>query len=877
MQKTLNTDKIKNDSKAAEEKAAIILLKGIGIRYKSMADLKESFWFAPPEEIIKSLDTTENGLSTEEAKKRLQIYGINSIAASKSKSTFSLLISQFKSPIIIILFSATLLSFLLHDALDALIILTIIIISGLLSFWQEYSANNAISKLLALVEVKVTVLRDNTPIQVKVEEIVPGDIILLKAGSLIPGDSIILDSNSLTVNEAILTGESFPAEKSPGIVSPDTPLAQRKNCLWMGTHVISGTGKALIVTTGKSTQFGSISERLKIKPKETEFERGINQFGYFLIELTLLLVIFIFAVNVLLERPALDSFLFSLALAVGLTPQLLPAIISVNLSYGAKKMAEAKVVVKRLASIENFGSMDVLCSDKTGTLTQGEIQLQAGVDANGKPSEKVLMYAYINAFFESGFVNPIDQAIRNYKEFDVKDYEKIDEHPYDFIRKRLSIMVSKQGSDGSLMVTKGAVSNILEICTKAELETGEIVDISTILPNIQQLYENYSNSGYRVLGIAYKKIDAKSTIEDEKEEDMIFLGFLTFTDPLKPGIIETITNLKNLGVSLKIVTGDNRYIAANIVKQLGINNAEILTGPEIHKMTNGALTQRSSSVSIFAEVEPNEKERIIESLKNAGHVVGYMGDGINDVSALHTADVSLSVDSAVDVAKEVADIVLLEKNLNVLADGIMAGRNTFANTLKYVFMATSANFGNMFSMAGASLFLPFLPLLPKQVLLTNLLTDFPEMTIATDSVDAEMIEKPRRWDIGFIRKFMLTFGLLSSVFDYLTFGSLLLLIRADDVQFRTGWFVESVISAALIVLVVRSRRPFYKSKPGKYLLIATFAVATATVAIPYSPLGGILGFEPLKIHTLLLIAAIIFIYIISAETIKFQFYKRIKY
>lgn len=846
-----------------------------------MADLKENFWSISLEDIFKSFETSKEGLTSTQARKKLEIYGPNSIKPQKSNSTISLLLSQFKSPIIIILFIAIGLSFFLRDTVDAIIISTIVLISGLLGFWQEYGANNAVAKLLEVVRIKTNVIRDGNPLNISVEEIVPGDVVTLKAGAVIPADSLILESDSLNIDEATLTGETFPVEKQAGVLPLETPLNGRKNALWMGTHVISGTAKILVISTGKDTEFGKISERLKLRPLETEFERGVRRFGYFLMEVTLLLVFAIFAINVFLKRPALDSFLFSLALAVGLTPQLLPAIISINLAHGAKMMAKGKVIVKRLASIENFGSMDVLCSDKTGTLTDGTVRLQSTIDVNGKQSDKVFLYAYLNAFFESGFINPIDEAIRMYRTIDVEDYVKLDEHPYDFIRKRLSIMLTEPAKNAGvpqthIMITKGALTNILGICTKAEMEDGKVVDIKEVSDSIEKQYEDYSGKGYRTLGVAYKNIETKSTIEDELEADMTFLGFITLFDPLKENIVKTVQELKTLGVSLKIITGDNKLIAGNIVSQMGLKDVKILTGPEIHKLSDGALLRQVGSASVFAEVEPNEKERIIIALKKAGYVVGYMGDGINDASALHAADVSISVDSAADVAKEAADIVLLEKNLDILLNGVKAGRITFANTLKYVFMATSANFGNMFSMAGASLFLPFLPLLPKQILLTNLLTDFPEMTIATDSVDTEMIMKPRKWDIGFIRKFMLTFGLISSIFDYITFGVLMFIFHSTATQFRTGWFIESVVSASLIVLVIRSRKPFFKSVPGRYLSIATICVAIAALIIPFSPLSGLLGLTAIPIWILLTIAIIVASYIFVAEVAKKWFYKIVK-
>ncbi|HEX2945206.1 MAG TPA: magnesium-translocating P-type ATPase [Clostridia bacterium] len=845
-----------------------------------MEDTEQKFWTMPGNDVMQLLRTSSNGLTNEEAKKRIGIYGLNTIKARKSNSVVKLLISQFKSPIILLLFSAIGLSFYLKDTADAFIILTIVLASGLLGFWQEYSAGSAVEKLLALVQIKATLLRDGKQEEIEIEEIVPGDVIILKAGDIIPGDCVILDSDSLFVDESTLTGETFPIEKEAGVLPADTALGHRRNSLWMGTHVISGTGNAVVISTGKDTEFGKISERLKLRPSETEFEQGVKKFGYFLMEITLILVMLIFAINVFLKRPAIDSFLFSLALAVGLTPQLLPAIISINLAHGAKIMAESKVIVKRLASIENFGSMNILCSDKTGTLTDGVVKLQSTPDIEGNHSEKVLLYAYLNAIFESGFVNPIDAAIRSFKKFDISGYVKLDEEPYDFIRKRLSILLTepdKDSPDGKrrIVVTKGALKNILSVCTRAEIGSGKIVDLLTVKDKVQKQYEEYSSKGYRTLGIAYKT-RIESLHKGEQESDMIFLGFIILFDPLKPGIIETINELETLGVSLKIITGDNKLIAENVVRQLGKTGGQIITGPELNETSDSALLKRVSEVTVFAEVEPNQKERIVNTFKKAGYVTGYMGDGINDASALHAADVSISVDSGADVAKEAADIVLLEKNLSVLIEGVKAGRITFANTLKYVFMATSANFGNMFSMAGASLFLPFIPLLPKQILLTNLLTDFPEMAIASDNVDQELVMQPRRWNIKFIRKFMMTFGLISSIFDYLTFGILVFALKATDIQFRTGWFIESVVSAALIVLVIRTGKPFFKSVPGRYLMLATLLILAFTITLPYTPFAGILGLKPLPAWVLLIILAIVALYIVTAEAAKKLFYKIVR-
>jgi len=834
-----------------------------------------TFWNIPVTEMLQKLGAKKEGLTSDEAQNRLALYGSNLLKPKKRSDWFTLLISQFKSPIILILFFATGLSFFLHDRVDAFIILSIVLVSGLLGFWQERGASNAVEKLLSIVQIKASVMRDGIAKEIPIEQIVPGDIISLDAGDIVPGDGLVQESKDLFVDEAMLTGETFPVEKMAAVLPAETLLSQRTNVIWMGTHVVSGSATALIVHTGKETEFGKVSERLKLRPQETEFEHGIRRFGYFLMEVTLVLVVGIFAINVYLARPVLDSFLFSLALAVGLTPQLLPAIISINLSHGAKRMAQKKVIVKRLASIENFGSMNVICSDKTGTLTEGIVQLQSALDADGDVSEKVLFQAYINAFYETGFTNPIDEAIRNHKQFDLTGYQKQDEIPYDFIRKRLSILVSHD--DAHLMVTKGALQNILEVCSSLETKDGKVVDIVTSLDRIQKHFEEFSSKGFRTLGVAYKNMDSVSRIEKDHESDMIFSGFLILFDPPKPNILETITELKRLGVALKIITGDNHLVAANVSQQLGLKNTKILTGSELKNLSDSAFLRKVVNVDIFAEIEPNQKERIIHALKKAGNVVGYMGDGINDASALHIADVGISVESAVDVAKDAADIVLLEKGLDVLVQGVHEGRATFANTLKYVFMATSANFGNMFSMAGVSLFLPFLPLLPKQILLTNLLTDFPEMTIATDNVDNEMVDYPRRWDIKAIRKFMITFGIVSSVFDFLTFGLLILILHATQVQFRTGWFIESVISASIIVLVIRSRKPFFRSQPGKYLLIATLSILAITLIIPFTPLAGIFGFSPLPISFLLLIALTVLCYIFTAEIVKKVFYKRVKF
>jgi P-type Mg2+ transporter len=819
--------------------------------------------------IFQRLGSSPDGLTNSDARVRLARFGANRLKTKSRAGAFTLLLGQFKSPIILILIGAATLSIFLQDASDAGIILGIVLVSGLLGFWQEHGAANAVAKLRTVVETKAHVLRDGAEVMVPLEEIVPGDIVLLSAGAIIPGDCRLLEARDLFVNEATLTGETYPVEKTPCVLALGTALARCTNAAFMGTHVVSGGGKALVVHTGRDTEFGKVFESLKLRPPETEFEHGVRRFGYLLAEVTFVLVLAIFGFNVYFHKPVLDSFLFALALAVGLTPQLLPAIISINLSHGARRMAEKKVITKRLAAIENFGSMNVLCSDKTGTITEGKVRVHAALDAQGRESAKVLLYAYLNATNETGFVNPIDAAIRESAEPNCDGWRKLDELPYDFLRKRLSILFEKDGRH--LLVTKGAFRQILDVCAQAELSDKSLITIDAARPKVERHWHEFSNQGRRVLGVAYRDCVNQTQIKRETENGMIFLGFIVLSDPPKAGIENTIRELNELGIRLKIITGDNVLIAAHVAREVGLSNARILSGPEMREMSNQALTRCASEVDVFAEVEPMQKERIIIALKKAGHVVGYMGDGINDATALHTADVGLSVEGAVDVAREAADFVLLERDLEVLVDGVLEGRRTFANTLKYVFIATSANFGNMFSMAGASLFLPFLPLLPKQILLINLLTDFPEMTIAGDNVDDELVRAPRRWDIRFIRRFMIVFGLVSSVFDYLTFG-VLVWLHATVAQFRTGWFIESIVSASLIVLVVRSRRPFFRSRPSKLLVLATAAIVLITALTPQLPFAGALGFQPMPVHFYPIIALIIVAYVVAAEVTKRLFY-----
>lgn len=822
--------------------------------------LSRDLLVAPPE-----LVAATSGLGSEEAKKRLVAFGRNRLQPELRLDSLRILLAQFKSPIILILVGAALVSLFVEDHTDAILILAVVLISGLLGFWQEYGASCAIQKLRALVETKVRVLRDGHEIFIPIEEVVPGDVVILSAGAIIPGDSRLIESRELFVNEAVLTGETFPAEKD----TVDGGSGS-KDALFMGTHVVSGWGKAVILSTGTKTRFGQIASSLRLRRPETDFEHGVRHFGYLLAEITLLLVLAIFAFNVFLHKPVLDSFLFAIALAVGLTPQLLPAIITINLSHGARRMAREKVIVKRLAAIENFGSMTVLCSDKTGTITEGQIDVRGTIDPRGSESEKVRLYAYLNAANETGFVNPIDQAIRAQRMPDCAGWTKLDELPYDFVRKRLSILFEKENRN--VLIAKGALQQILSICNEAELVDGSRCEINALHDQIYREWQNFSLQGCRVLGLAYREFGPQVLhITRESECEMIFLGFIVLSDSAKPGIEKILEELRELGVRVKIITGDNVLVAGHLAEQVGLDGARVLSGREIQEMTDGALMQQAVEVDVFAEIEPSQKARLVLALKRAGQVVGYIGDGINDVSALHAADVSLSVEGAVDVAREAADFVLLERNLEVLIDGIREGRRTFANTLKYVFIATSANFGNMFSMAGASLFLPFLPLLPKQILLINLLTDLPEMTIATDSVDREQTERPCRWDVHVIRRFMTVFGLISSIFDYLTFG-VLIWLNATIEQFRTGWLIESVVSAALIVLVIRTRHPFFQSRPSKLLVLATAGVVVFTAILPLLPIASVVGLQVMPGPFYLVIGAIVVAYVVIAEVAKHFFY-----
>lgn len=835
----------------------------------------KEFWSYDLNDILRQLNTGKDGLSSREAEGRIDKYGQNILEERKSSSNIEMFINQFKNPIIIILIFAAVLSIFLKDYSDGIIILIIIMISAFLSYNHESKANNAVKKLLSSVSVKSSVLRDGKFEEIDNAMLTVGDIINVKTGDMIPADCLIIEENSLSMDESSLTGETFPVEKNPQRISADTALSNRKNSLWMGTHVISGSGKAVIVNLAKDSEFGKITASLDEKDSDTDFEKGIRDFGNLILHVTTLLIGLIFVFNIILDKPFLESFMFALALSVGLTPQMLPAIISVNLSQGAKRMSEQGVIVKKLNAIENFGSMTVMCSDKTGTITQGKVKLDAALDCNGKKSDNICKLAAINSYFQEGYANPIDKAILDANTNDFSKYEKLFEIPYSFEFKLLSVMVrtDRDFSGRNIMVTKGALTNVLDVCETYESSDKTGGGIEEVKSRILDLFDKYSSQGYRVLGLAYKFIEDGTDIQKQKAEDMVFAGLLLFIDPLKDDIKDVVAEMNRLGVSLKMITGDNHLIAKNIGSQIGLDPEKVLLGEDLDSYSLSQLNKKVLDIDIFAEISPNQKEKIIMAYKQAGEIVGYMGDGINDSPAIKQADVGVSVNTAADTAKDAASIVLLQNSLKVLISGINEGRRTFINTLKYIFVATSANFGNMFSMAGASLFLNFLPLLPKQILLTNLLTDFPSLQIASDSVDEDWLKRPVKWDMKFIKKFMVLFGITSSVFDYMTFAVLLFIFKADEGLFHTGWMLESIISAMVVMLIVRTARPVLVSKPSNRLLIAIMGVAVVLLAIIYSPINSYLGLIDLPIKALLALLGVSFLYALTAEILKKSFYK----
>jgi P-type Mg2+ transporter len=847
------------------------------VRQLDIRAIPAAYWNCTPEQLITALHTSRNGLQPEDAEQRLKQYGLNTISAQKQTTALRLLLSQFKSPLVLILIFAAIVSGIVGEWVDASIVLAIVFGSTILGFVQEYTASNTVEKLRSQITIKSSLLRGNQLLLMPSEQVVPGDVVVLSAGGLIPADGIVLEANDFFINQAVLTGETFPVEKKPSVVPANASLSERSNCVFMGTSASSGTAQVLTVQTGKATVFGQVAERLRLHSPETEFERGIRHFGNMLTQVMLMMVVVVLAVNVFLAKPLLDSILFALALAVGLTPELLPAIISITLSHGAQKMAKRGVIVRRLTSIENFGSMDVLCTDKTGTLTEGVVHLDGALDAQGQPSEVVLRYAYLNAHYQTGLNNPLDEAIQGAAQkagLEIGVEKKVDEIPYDFVRKRLSV-VTDNGKGERTLITKGALDYVLSICTSFQSEDrAHPIDAKT-RAEIEQRYNEWSEKGFRVLGVATKVVNGQPDSYSHTDENALtFAGFLLFFDPPKADVQQAIADLSKRGVQIKIITGDNQKVARHVAEAVNLPLQGVMTGKQLNDLRDEALWHLAEKTTLFAEVDPNQKERIILALQKTRHVVGYMGDGINDAPALHAADVGISVDTAVDVAKDAADFVLLKNDLTILRQGIDEGRVTFANTLKYILTTISANFGNMFSMAGASMLLSFLPLLAPQILLNNFLSDIPAVTIASDNVDSEMVEKPHRWNTRFIRNYMVLFGLVSSIFDFMTFGTLLFLFRASPEEFRTGWFIESLITELVIALVVRTRHLFFRSRPGTLLFASTLIFIGITLVLPYLPFISVFGFVPLPAPLMLAMLGLTMLYVLATELAKKYFYSR---
>ncbi len=825
-----------------------------------------AYWSVPAQALLTNLRSSQSGLSSSDAQSRFREAGPNAVSRMGRASALAAFARQFRSPLVLILIFAAIVSAFVGEGSGAVIIGIIVLASCVLSFTQEYGASRAMEALTARIARKASVLRDGQQTSVAVGDIVPGDVIRLSAGNLIPADGVLLETRDFNVSEAALTGETFPVVKEPGRSAPDAQIGQRSNAVFTGTSVRSGTATMLAVRTGERTEFATIAGAIAHAAPETGFARGIRRFGYLMTEIMLVIVILVFFANLLLHRPAVDSLLFSLALAVGLTPELLPAIISVTLARGARTMAGSGVIVRRLDAIENLGSMDLLCTDKTGTLTEGTIRLDGCLDADGADSSQVRLWALLNATLQSGMANPLDEGIAASRspDDDLTAYAKVDEIPYDFIRKRLSVIVHQKDTGEDLLICKGAVQNVVEACSVNERQAKAI----------DEKVQGWCMQGFRVLGLATRRFPSRVSYGREDEAELAFAGFLLFQDPAKPGMAETLKALAARGIKVKVISGDNRYVAAHLAQTIGLPHRHILTGTELAKLTKEALFARAARTDIFAEIDPNQKERIIAALRRRGHVVGYLGDGINDAPALHEADIGISVDGAVDVAREAADMILLQRDLGVLLRGIDDGRRTFANTMKYIAITTSANFGNMVSMAFASLALPFLPLLAPQILLNNFLSDVPSLAIASDNVDADQVHTPRRWDIGYVRRFMFAFGLVSSAFDFITFGFLVLIAGATAQIFQTAWFVESLITELAIVLIVRTRKAFWKSRPSALLSWLSLAVGVLAVAIPYLPGAARFGFVPLPAQIMAGLVVITLAYLAASEAIKSWFFSR---
>jgi len=845
---------------------------------------------ADTETVLRELESRLDGLSEAEADSRLKQYGLNAIAREERQSALMRLLSNVKNPLVLLLTALGVLSFLTGDLRATTVIFVMVVLGVVLRFYQEMRAqemraNNAAEKLKAMVTNTATLVRDGKKAEVPLKMLVPGDIIRMAAGDMVPADVRVLSAKDLFLNQSALTGESLPVERKADATSADVqnPL-ELPNICFLGSNVESGTATAVVIHTGDKTYFGSLAASIVGQRQLTSFDKGVNKFTWLMIGFIAVMVPAVFLINGLSKHDWLEAFLFAMAVAVGLTPEMLPMIVTVNLSNGALAMARKKVIVKRLNAIQNFGAMDVLCTDKTGTLTQGKIVLEKHLDAHGDPSEKVLQYGYLNSYHHTGLKNLLDEAILAHEELEERlkakeQYRKIDEIPFDFVRRRMSVVVEDTTGLNTL-ICKGAVEEVLGLCTRVEVK-GEIIEV---LPEHdakrRQIADDLNGQGFRVIALAYKQMPGATdepTYAIKDESDLILLGFLAFLDPPKDTAAEALKRLHNLNVDVKILTGDNEIITAYICKEVGMPVEHLLLGTQIEAMSEAELAEAASVTSVFARLAPAHKERIIRALQSKGHVLGFMGDGINDAPALKAADVGISVDSAVDIAKESSDIILLENSLLILEKGVLEGRRVFGNIVKYIKMAASSNFGNMFSVVGASAFLPFLPMRPIQVLTNNLLYDFSQTTIPTDKVDADWLTKPRKWEIGRILRFILFIGPISSLFDYLTFFMMLYVFNCwhNPALFQTGWFVESLFTQTLIIHVIRTNKiPFLQSWASWPLILSSVIIVAVGAGLTVSPLAGALGFVPLPPLYWLLLAIILVCYVVLTQLVKTWFYRR---
>ena len=836
--------------------------------------LNKAWWQLPTQKIVEQLATSELGLSSVEASARIKIMGQNKTDDRPRRSLVRQFLSRFTNPLVLILLVAALISALTGEMISFLLILSMVVLSIILDFVQEYKADQAAGKLLEKTILSVDTLRDGVRSKVKVVNLVPGDVVFLSAGDVAPADGVVIRCNDFFVNQSQLTGEAYPIEKKPNeIAAESADINQATHAVFMGSGVVTGSAQIIIVKTGAATQLGFISKRLTQLSEPSAFEVGIRQFGVLITRLTVLLVLFAIMVNAALGRSLFESFLFAIALAVGLTPELLPMVVSVTLASGAMRMAAMDVIVKKLSSIHNLGAMDVLCMDKTGTLTESKICLTKHFDTSGRESEHVLMLAYLNSYFESGYKSPLDEAILGHHQISTEGWRKIDEVPFDFERRRLSVLLEKKGR--RILVMKGAPEDVISSCRR--YESTNLRDVkpikNEITAGLKKQCDDLSKQGLRVLGIAWREVPLDhphALVSDET--DLIFSGFAVFIDPLKKSVISALHALASNGITLKIVTGDSELVTQHLCKQLGLLVTGVVTGADLEHMDRPALQAAVERANLFCRMNPGQKERVITALRANGHVVGYLGDGVNDAPSIHVADIGLSVDSAADVAKAAADIILLNNDLSVLNAGVVEGRRTFTNVTKYILMGTSSNFGNMFSMAGATLFLPFLPMLPVQILLNNMLYDFSEITIPADYVDASSLTVPCKWDMRLLRDFMITMGILSSAFDFITFFTLTNLARVDEAMFHTGWFIESLATQVLVIFVIRTKKNLFSSRPHAMLAITSLSVVLLAIALPFMSVSTFLGFVRPSSYLIAVLMGIAIVYLICAEFTKRMFY-----